>query len=143
MKLTKVEYASLNARQKENFNLQKLSAVLAEYGFVTHRLSDDWEGADLIARHINGDVLFVQMKSRLTVNHKYKGKQLHIAFPHGDEWYIFPHDEFLAKVLESTTIGSTDSWSKNGGYSWPKLSAQMLELLEHYRIRGSTKPIDD
>jgi hypothetical protein len=141
MKLAKVQYDRLNARQKENFNLQKLSAVLAEYGFVTHRLSDDWEGPDLIARHIHGDVLFVQLKSRLSIFEKYRGKALYIAFPHGDLWYLFPHDKFLAKVLEQTTVASTVSWSKQGKYSWPKLSAQMLELLEPYRISGSTKPI--
>jgi hypothetical protein len=143
MKLAKIKYADLKARQKENFNLQKLSAVLAEYGFVTHRLSDDWEGADLIASHIHGEVLFVQLKSRLSVHEKYRDKKLYIAFPHGDVWYLFPHDEFLAKILEHTTIGSTDSWSKRGEYSWPRLSAQLLELLKPYRISGSTKPIEE
>ncbi len=143
MKLTKVEYKRLNARQKENFNLQKLSAVLADYGFVTHRLSDDWEGGDLIARHIQGEVLFVQLKSRLSVYKKYIDKQLYIAFPHADAWYLFPHDEFLAIVLERTRIRSSKSWSKDGGYSWPRLSSEMLKLLEPYRITGSTKPIEE
>lgn len=35
MELTKVTYSSLNPCQKENINFQKVSAVLAEYGFVT------------------------------------------------------------------------------------------------------------
>ena len=46
MRLKQIKYRRLNARQKENFNFQKLSAVLADYGFVTFRLSDDWQGAD-------------------------------------------------------------------------------------------------
>ena len=41
-----VEYRTLNARQQEAFNFQKVSAVLADYGFVTMRLSSDWQGAD-------------------------------------------------------------------------------------------------
>ncbi|HEV2947263.1 MAG TPA: SPASM domain-containing protein [Gemmataceae bacterium] len=35
MKLKRISYSSLNAKQKENFNFQKISAVLADYGFVT------------------------------------------------------------------------------------------------------------
>jgi hypothetical protein len=31
MHLAKVVYADLNARQKENFNFQKVSAILADY----------------------------------------------------------------------------------------------------------------
>lgn len=63
---SRVEYSCLNSRQKENFNYQKIAGVLADYGFITHRLSDDWNGADFIAQHIDG-VLFlrVQLKGGL------------------------------------------------------------------------------
>ena len=74
MKYEKIDYKHLNARQKENFNFQKVSAVLADYGFVTLRLSDDWEGADFIAQHINGRVIRVQLKSRLAFYEKYRGR---------------------------------------------------------------------
>ena len=50
--LTRIKYMDLNARQKENFNYQKVSAILADYGFVTLRLSDDWQSADFIVQHI-------------------------------------------------------------------------------------------
>jgi hypothetical protein len=35
--------------------------VLADYGFLTMRLSDDWQGADFIAQHIDGAFLKVQL----------------------------------------------------------------------------------
>src|SRR6266404_4854846 len=105
MKLVKIAYGDLNARQKENFNFQKVSAVLAEYGFVTLRLSDDWQGADFIALHVSGEVLRVQLKSRLAFYRKYEGKGLHVAFADGETWYLYSHDELLAKVLAATTIG--------------------------------------
>jgi hypothetical protein len=41
----RVAYRSLNSRQKEAFNFQKVSAVLADYGFTTIRLTSDWRGA--------------------------------------------------------------------------------------------------
>jgi hypothetical protein len=31
-----------------------VSAVLADYGFMTMRLRDDWQGADFIAQHVEG-----------------------------------------------------------------------------------------
>ena len=143
MKLVKTPYAELNARQKENFNFQKVSAVLAEYGFVTFRLSDDWQGADFIALHISGQVLRVQLKSRLTFSRKYHGKNLHVAFASGETWYLYDHDELLAKVLESTSIGTTRSWLDHGLYSFPGLSKELANLLEDYRITGDTKPLPE
>ncbi|SVD57416.1 uncharacterized protein METZ01_LOCUS410270, partial [marine metagenome] len=50
-KFEKINYRKLNARQKENYNYQKISSILAEYGFSTIRLSDDWQSADFIAQH--------------------------------------------------------------------------------------------
>lgn len=143
MHLAKVVYADLNARQKENFNFQKISAILADYGFVTFRLSDDWEGADFIALHLSGDVLRVQLKSRLVFYRKYEGKALYVAFAYRDSWYLYPHDELLPKVLASTTIGSTKSWVERGGYSFAGLSSALLQELEPYRISGDTRPVPE
>ncbi|MCC7014021.1 MAG: hypothetical protein IT454_15800 [Planctomycetes bacterium] len=92
MKLKKVPCERFNSRPKENFNFQKVSAILADYGFVTFRLSDDWCGADFIALHIYGDVLRVQLKSRLTFPKKYEGNGLHVAFGSKSSWYLYPND---------------------------------------------------
>jgi hypothetical protein len=63
MKFKKIIYSELNARQKESYNFQKVSAIFADYGFSTIRLSDDWQGADFIAQHIDNQVfLKVQLK---------------------------------------------------------------------------------
>ena len=75
VELNRVRYRDLNARQKENFNFMKLSAVLADFGFAMLRLTDDWKGADFIAQHIDGDTfLKVQLKGRAVVDKKYVGK---------------------------------------------------------------------
>ena len=44
---TKIEYSKLNAKQKENYNFHKVSSALADYGYNSMRLSDDWQGAVL------------------------------------------------------------------------------------------------
>jgi len=91
LNLALIRYGSLNARQKENYNYQKLSALLADYGFVTMRLSDDWNGADMIAQHVDGDTfLKIQLKGRLTFCKKYEGRNLHVAFRRGKDWYLLP-----------------------------------------------------
>ena len=140
MKWSKVSYSELNSRQKENFNFQKVSAVLADYGFVTIRLSDDWQGADFIALRTDGEVLRVQLKSRLAFYEKYKGKGLFVAFGDSETWYLYPHDEFLITILANTTIGSSASW-KSGGYSFNRLSPQLRALLEPYKISGGVEPV--
>ena len=77
MQLRKIDDNSLNSRQKEIFNFQKISGVLADYGFSCIKLADDWQGADFLAYHEDRLVtLKVQLKSRLTIDKKYQGKQI-------------------------------------------------------------------
>jgi hypothetical protein len=130
-----ISYASLNSRQKENFNYQKLSAVLADFGYVTHRLSDDWQGADFIAQHISGDrFLKVQLKSRLSFDRKYQGKEIWIAFPDSNGWYLFPHDEILKAVLNDSNIANTSSWADKGIYNFPVIPSGIRKKILPYRL---------
>jgi len=54
MKLEKIEYSSLNAKQKEIYNFQKVASLLADYGFNCIKLADDWQGADFLAYNHKG-----------------------------------------------------------------------------------------
>ncbi len=133
-----IKYSELNARQKENYNFQKVSSVLADYGFSTLRLTNDWQDADFIAQHVDGKTfLKVQLKSRLTFSKKYKGKGLHVAFPHKGMWYLFEHDKLLKKVLKATDIAQTESWQVKGGYSFPGLGKKLQLLFEPYKISAT------
>ena len=64
---TRIDYASLNARQKESYNFQKLAAVLPDYGFNCIKLIDDWKAADLVALHVDGETLRIQRKSGVCI----------------------------------------------------------------------------
>lgn len=135
LNLTRIQYKDLDARQKENYNYQKLAAALADYGFVTLRLSSDWNGADLIAQHIDGDTfLKVQLKARFTFCKKYIGKGLYIAFPRRGDWYLYPHDELLEQVDQMIGLKNTSSWKESGTYSFASLSKQLFRLLNQYQI---------
>jgi hypothetical protein len=137
LKFTRIKYKELNARQQENYNYQKLSAALADYGFVTMRLSSDWRGADLIAQHVD-DVTFlkIQLKGRFTFCKYYVGKDLYIAFPFDDDWYVYPHDDLLEKVHKINGLKDTLAWTEKGVYSFPSqsLSDRLFRLLNRYQI---------
>ena len=126
----------LNARQKENYNFQKASAVLADYGFNCMRLSDDWKGADFLAVHVDGETtLRVQLKSRVSINEKYLCKDLWMMFPAGNKWFLIPHDTLV------TLLGRT-------GTSWPKVTRRgespgMQSLLAPYAVGFKTDSMSD
>jgi hypothetical protein len=143
IQLGRIDYTRLNARQQENFNFQKVSAVLADYGFVTMRLTDDWQGTDFIALHIDGDVLKVQLKGRFWLDKKYVGKGLYIAFPSVGHWYLYPHDAVLEIALKEMAFADTPYWKSHGVRHMKTLSQRLRQLLEPYRISGDAKPIDD
>lgn len=134
-KMRKVLYKNLNSRQQENYNFQKVSAHLADYGFNCLRLSDDWNGADFIACHIDGiKFLKVQLKGRLTFDKKYFQRDIHIAFNDAGTWYLYPHDELLGLFLSMGKLTGTKSWDDDGGYSWGTLSKEIKEVLKPYVI---------
>ena len=131
-----VHYAALNGRQQESYNYQKVSAVLADFGFVTMRLSDDWRGADFIAQHIDGTTfLRVQLKGRLTFDKKYRDRDINICFPCDGHWFVYLHDELLPLVQSVRDFSGTESWRIGGAYSFPILSRKLRELLEPYRLQ--------
>ena len=145
-----VPYSNLNSRQQEIYNFQKVSGVLADYGFATLHLTDDWNGADFLAVHVNGKtVLRVQLKSRLTFSKKYLGRKLWVCFRHDKVVYLYPHDKTAAEVralavkLRQKRYDQTKSWSKsNGGYSYPAPPRWLMGYLQRYRLgtEGESAP---
>ena len=135
MQLNKIDYDSLNPRQKEIFNFQKISGVLADYGFNCIKLADDWQGADFLAYHKDGlDTLKVQLKARLAIDEKYKGKELFVAFPLNGHWYLIEHDTLIGKVGQHTNWLNTDSWVKKGFYHSAAPSARLMQSLSEYKL---------
>jgi hypothetical protein len=134
--LERVKYSSLKGRQKENYNFQKISSVLADFGFSTVRLTDDWEGADFVAQHADGKTLLrVQLKPRLCFSKKYMGKGLWMCFRDEEDFYLFPHDLVLRLVLSAgRTMNGSESWEVKGLYSFTRLSNWMKPLLKEYLI---------
>ena len=130
-----IKYSDLNSRQQETYNFHKVAGILADYGYTSIRLSDDWEGADFIAQHIDGETyLKVQLKGRLTFDKKYEGKDLWICFIHKNSIILYPHDEVLGKFTQAGRIIATEAWKKSGQYHFPYLGGDVMGLIEEYRI---------
>jgi len=139
MVFEKVAYETLNPRQREIFNFQWISAALATYGFSTQRITDDWKGADFIARHMQTPDLEirVQLKSRIHFAKMYRNKNIWIAFRLVDKAYVYPHDEVLEQYLKINPMESNLAWEGDDGavHSRSPSKAQ-LELLRPYEIDG-------
>jgi len=126
----KIDYKELNPKQKEIYNFQKVSGILADFGFTTIKLSDDWLGADFIAIKFDGEVyLKVQLKGRMTFDKKYIGKDLYVCF-YDEIWYLYKHDELLNKF--ENEIKATKSWNEKGLYHYPYLTDKNKGRLEQY-----------
>jgi frataxin-like iron-binding protein CyaY len=130
-----IRYETLNARQKEIFNFQKLSATLADYGFNCIKLADDWGGADFIAYHvITTTTLKIQLKSRITIGKKYAEKDIWIAFPHNGFWYLIEHDRLVEKIGQSTDWLGTSSWLTGNAYSSVSINLNLLNALAENKL---------
>jgi len=120
MLLKKIGYAKLNSRQKENYNFAKVASALADYGYNSIRLSDDYQGADFIALHVNGkDSLKIQLKGKWTIDKKYLRKDLYVAYvlQAKQEVWIYKHDDMVKACNKEGLYTQSDSWVKYNGYS--------------------------
>lgn len=130
MNFTKYDYQNLNAKDKELRNFFTIAAALYEYGYASQLLFNDWLGADFEMYHVETGARYsVQLKGRLTFAQKYVGKDLYVAFIHGQDIYIYPHDEVLFKV------NPTDkTWTGTGAWSNGRLTKGQAEILAPYKV---------
>ena len=134
-KFEQVRYETLNAKQKELFNFQKLAATLADYGFNCIKLADDWQGADFLAyRSDRDETLRVQLKSRITIQKKYLNKNIWMAFPHKGFWYLIEHDKLVTQVGEHTDWLESPSWKNSNGYSSISIKPELLNSLAENKL---------
>lgn len=135
MAYTKIDYSSLNPKQQEIFNFQKISSKLADYWFNCIKLGDDWQWADFLAYHINWtDTLKVQLKWRLTIDKKYIWKNIFMWFPISWEWYMIKHDELISIIKKTSSWLESDSWTKWNWYSSWKPNKNILHALHEYKL---------
>ncbi len=126
----KIAYNELNLKAKEMYNFQKISAVLADYGFTCMWLNNDWEGADFIAVHYDGfTTLKVQLKARMWFDTKYLNKNIYICFREKGETYLYPHDELLEQIpIYKSAV------EKKGFRHLNTIPTKYKEILNKYKL---------
>jgi len=135
MTFVKINYQDLNSKQKEIYNFQKIASLLADYGYNCIKLADDWQGADFLAYHKDGyNTLKVQLKSRLTISKKYLKKDLYMAFPSNNSWYLIRHDLLVEHIAVHTGWLNTDSWEDKGAYHSASPSRVLLNSIEEFKL---------
>lgn len=91
-------------------------------------------GVDFILyRESDGVVRKVQLKGRWTIDRKYVGRDIWIAFPIGSDWYLMPHDQMVVSA-EADGTTTTASWVEGGAYSRPRPSKTVIAACQPYRF---------
>ena len=136
MKLEPIKYQDLNAKAKETYNFHKIAAILADYGYNSIWLSNDWNGADFIAVHIDGvSDIKIQLKGGISFAQKYRGKNLYIGFIEQGDLYLYPHDDVLEQI---EPVISDKKWIEKGTYFQTKITSRFIDVLAPYKIRKIT-----
>lgn len=119
----------------EVVNRNALVTVALSQGYNAYLPVYD-NGIDLILlNEATGDTKLVQLKGRWTIDAKYVGRNIWIAFPDRGEWYVAPHDE-MVRLGERHT--GTESWAK-GTYSKGGLSKSDRDELAQYKFGAPDK----
>jgi hypothetical protein len=93
----------------------------------------------ILLNEATGDTKLVQLKGRWTIDKKYIGRNIWVAFPDRGVWYVAPHDEMLRLGQRHT---GTESWIK-GTYSKSPLSKSDREELAAYRFGDPDAVMED
>ena len=110
-----------------------LSTRLLEQGFNVFLPVFD-EGIDLIAHREGDDALrLIQQKSRWGIFHKYMGRNLWLAFPDRDDWYLVPHDDMTAWP-EVTGYMDTASWRERGQYHIARMPGALAQRCAPWKL---------
>jgi hypothetical protein len=134
----KVNYTNLIGKEQEVYNYAKTASTLVEYGYVCNLITADKHGADMIAYNfLNGENIQIQLKgSRATLDKKYIGKNLYIAYTdrNTNEICIYDHDLGI-EIFENTKSALTNTWKKTGMWSSQTLDKLLKEITTRLPIK--------
>ena len=128
--------AKLPGEAIEVINRNALVSLALTRGYIAFLPVYDGGVDFILYNESTDDVQKVQLKSRWTIDTKYQGRGIVIAFPDRGCWYLVPHDE-LVRMADGYGFTAQNSWTKPGGaYSYAPLSKRMVEDLKPYRFES-------
>ncbi|CAN5405155.1 hypothetical protein BH10PSE6_BH10PSE6_08570 [soil metagenome] len=118
---------------REVINRNTVISLALEQGFNAFLPVYDGGVDFILYRESDLEVRKVQLKSRWTIDRKYVGRDIWIAFPIAGEWYLMRHDEMLRDAV-SEGVTTTASWINDGLYSRPRMSAAAIKRCSACRF---------
>lgn len=141
----------MTSTRREISNLSRFRGQIAEVSnrntFVSLALATGYNaylpvydaGIDFILyRETDGAIRKVQLKSRWSVDKKYLGRDLWVAFPIDHEWHLAPHDE-MVRMAPASKFLETNSWKSGGLYYVPKPSKALVAACLPFRFGSITR----
>ena len=136
LELQPVEYSDLTSFQKEQINYQHVAGLLARFGYICLPVVNDAHAADFIGYHVlRQRALQVQLKSRFTIDSKYKKRDLYMVFPANERrerWYFVPHDWLVETTRQANIAPKNSIWTGEGRYSNGSVPSKVDEALGPY-----------
>lgn len=118
----------------EAVNRSKLSALALGNNWMVYHPEADVGGVDLVIIHMETDELRkIQLKSRWTIDKKYEGKNIWVAFPYEKFWYMRRHDE-MVELAHEFGYANTDSWKIKGTYNIPQMGKDLALKMDKWRF---------
>ena len=136
-------YLQMSNKEQEAYHAALLKSEIAIRGYVAVDTPTDKHAADLVAfrpENPSRTALWIQLKSRLTIDKRYTDKDLYIAFPEkpgnaGTDWFIYPHDDFVDFCNEEGKWVTNEwCWGVHGSYTSISIPKWALIWLEQWRI---------
>ena len=118
---------------REAINRNTIVSLALEQGFNAFLPVYDGGVDFILYRERDGVLRKVQLKGRWTIECKYIGRDIWIAFPNAGDWYLMPHDEMVA-MAEADGATETEAWKVAGVYSRPRLSKDAITRCAPYRF---------
>ena len=122
------------AQVREVINRNTVVSLAMAQGFNAFLPVYD-DGVDFILyREADAVIRKVQLKGRWTIDRKYVGRDIWMAFPIADAWYLVPHDE-MVEFAEADGTTLTASWVEGGIYSKRSPSKATIAKYAPYRFK--------
>ncbi|HEY4328600.1 MAG TPA: hypothetical protein VGN88_02600 [Phycisphaerae bacterium] len=134
-KWKRIPYDSMNSRQQEIFNFQKISGLLSDFGFSASWVKDDWNHTDFLAVPFDGSEVFrVQLKGR-PYFFAHSSKNLWVCYiaRKTKNVYFYDHDRLLA-LAKTRGITKTEEWQTRHSYSYPNTPQWLTKALKPYLL---------
>jgi hypothetical protein len=130
----------LTSNELEAANRAEATALLIRSDYRVYRPEADAYGEDLVVRTPKKELRAVQLKGRLAVDPKYRGKEIWMLFPECTyrsgkrrRWFLIPHDELFDWIEKRS--GKTPYFKKHQSWSIGTLGKAHFEFLAKYEIR--------